>query len=347
MKAAILVEQRKPLVVDDVSVPQLQYGQVLVRIHASGICGAQLNEIDGAKGEDRFLPHLLGHEGGGVVEAVGPGVSIVRPGQHVVLHWRKGVGLQAPPPRYRWGKSFANAGWVTTFNESAVVSENRVTPIPEEVEPEIAALYGCAVTSGFGVINNDARVKIGESVAVFGVGGVGMCVVLGARLAGAHPIIALDTCSWKLELACSFGATQLVASGASGALDELRRAAGEEGVNVAVDTTGIAEVMELAYEATRPDGRTILVGVPWHHEKIRIDSMPLHFEKLITGSHGGDANPSRDIPRYLRLQKEHRFDLGKLISHRYELDDINEAIAAIREGKVLRAVIRMGESSGP
>ena len=213
MQAAILAAQRQPLVVDEVSLPErLEFGQVLVRVVYSGICGAQLNEIDGTKGPDPYLPHLLGHEGSGVVLEAGPGVKTVPAGQRVVMHWRKGRGIEAPTPRYRWRGQSLNAGWVTTFNQYAIVSENRVTPIPDGLELDVAPLLGCAVTSGLGVITNNARVRIGESVVVFGAGGVGLNVIQGAVLAGAHPIVAVDLYDAKLEFARKFGATHTINS---------------------------------------------------------------------------------------------------------------------------------------
>src|SRR5579862_6964716 len=147
MKAAILEALRAPLVLDDeVNVPDLECGQVLVEVHRSGICGAQIGEIEGRKGPDKFLPHLLGHEGGGIVLETGPGVTHVKQGDHVVLHWRKGAGIQAQPAKYQWNGRTVNAGWVTTFNEHAVISENRLTPIPKDIGFEVAALMGCAIT---------------------------------------------------------------------------------------------------------------------------------------------------------------------------------------------------------
>jgi Zn-dependent alcohol dehydrogenase len=341
MRAAILVEQQKPLVVGDVSLPKLDHGQVLVKVCYSGICGSQIGEIDGVKGKDPYLPHLLGHEGSGVVEDMGPGVTRLKGGQHVVLHWRKAAGIEASPSKYKWGKRTVNAGWVTTFNEYAIVSENRVTPIPQEFSLETATLYGCAVTTGFGVIHNDAMVKIGESVVVFGVGGVGLCVVLGARLASACPIIAVDIYRNKLDLAREFGATHVIDSAHEDVRETVHGVLGDAGADVAVDNTGVAKIMELAHELTGPRGRTIMVGVPRFDERIRIDSMPLHFGKVITGSWGGDANPSEDIPRYVRLQMSGRFNLDKIISHQFELDRINDAIEQLRTGEVVRAVVKM------
>ena len=161
MKAAILTENNQPLIVDDITLPDnLEFGQVLVDIHYSGICGAQINEIDAAKGPDKFLPHLLGHEGSGVVREVGPGVTTVKVDDHVVLHWRPSKGIQSPTPKYNWEGKVVNAGWVTTFNEQAIISENRLTVIPNNFDMKIAPLFGCAVTTAFGVVNNDAKIKL-------------------------------------------------------------------------------------------------------------------------------------------------------------------------------------------
>src|SRR3989338_8209890 len=282
MKAAILVGQKKPLVVEDIELPEnLEYGQVPVKMHYSGICGAQINEIDGVKGPDKFLPHLLGHEGSGIVERCGPGVSIVKPQDHVVLHWRKGNGIQSATPAYKWDNKKINAGWVTTFNEYAIVSENRVTPIPKNVDMKIAALYGCAITTGYGVVHNDSRLKSGESIAVFGVGGAGMSIILAASLASAYPIIAVDINDFKLKAAKEFGATHAINSLKEDVRKKILEYVSSEGVDVAVDTTGIKEVREQAYELTNKEGTTVLVGVPKAGEKICIDSFPLHFEKKI------------------------------------------------------------------
>mgnify|MGYP001614566926 CR=1 FL=1 len=344
MKAAILVEQKKLLVIDKVEIPILEYGQVLVKVVCSGICGSQIGEIDGAKGPDKFLPHLLGHEGAGVVLEIGPGVTKVKKDDHVVLHWRKGIGIESPTPRYKWGNKFVNAGWVTTFNEYAVVSENRLTPISDEIDFEVASLMGCAITTGFGVVNNNARVKIGESVVVFGAGGTGISIILGASLVSANPIIAVDIYREKLEFAKRFGATHLIDAKEKDIKEEIFKIVGKEGVNVVIDTTGIARVIEEAYEVTSAIGRTILVGVPPLGEKIKIYSLPLHFDKILTGSHGGEANPTTDIPKYLNLYKKECLKLKEIITDQFMLEEINTAIKELREGKILgRCIIRMGQ----
>ena len=343
MKAAILVEQCSPLVVAELAVPEsLSFGQVLVKVHYSGICGAQLNEIDGAKGQDKFLPHLLGHEGSGVVLDVGPGVTTVNINDHVVMHWRQSDGLQCQTPTYGWGDRQVNAGWVTTFNDYAVVSENRVTAIPEDFDMRLAPLFGCSVTTAMGVINNVAHLRIGQSMIVFGVGGVGLNIVQGADMVSANPIVAIDLKDEKLDMAKLFGATHCMNSTKVQSVDdEIRKIVGQAGADVVVDTTGIARVIEQAYDLTHPDGRTILVGVPHKGDNINIYSLPLHFKKILTGSHGGSAEPHLEIPRYIRLYRSGKMKLDGLITHEFSLDQINEAIELVRISKAGRVIINM------
>lgn len=343
MKAAILTGLRAPLVVSEVGLPEaLAVGQVLVKVHFSGICGSQLGEIDGAKGEDRFLPHLLGHEASGTVLETGPGVRHVRAGDKVVMHWRKGAGIEAAPPAYSWNGQKVNAGWITTFNEYAIVSENRVTPIPADSDLEVAALFGCAVTTGFGVIENNARVRIGESVVVFGAGGIGLNIVQAASLVSAYPIVAIDLHDRKLELARTMGATHSI----NGRDGDVRQAildiVGSAGVDAFVDNTGLPAIIELGYEITKPQGRVTLVGVPRKGSNVSIYSLPLHFGKGLAGSHGGEAVPQTDIPRYHDLYRAGRIRLRELITDQFQLDDINEAIEGMRTGKVAgRCLVRM------
>ncbi len=332
--AAILAAQREPLVIDEIELPpSLSFGQVLVRVRFSGVCGSQVGEIDGVKGPDPHLPHLLGHEGGGVVEAVGEGVSTVSAGDHVVLHWRPGTGVRAGTPSYSWRGERLNAGWVTTFNHHAVVSEDRVTAIPRHFPLDLAALLGCAVTTGFGVITRDARVMPGESVVVLGVGGIGLSVVQAAALASAYPIVAVDLHSNRLELARRVGATHAIDAGEEEADDALREIVGPAGADVCVETTGSGRVIERAVELTGPAGRTILVGVPGPGDRVNLHTLQFHFGKRLIGSHGGQAEPATDIPRLIRLVEAGLLDLGPLVSERAPLADVNGAIARIRGGE--------------
>lgn len=343
MKAAILVAQHAPLEIGELDLPgELAFGQVFVKVHFSGICGAQINEIDGAKGPDKFLPHLLGHEGSATVLEAGPGVKTVKKGDKVVLHWRQGSGVQSETPSYRWNGRKVNAGWVTTFNDCAIVSENRVTPIPENFDLRLAPLFGCAVTTAMGVVNNDAHVKIGQSVVVFGVGGVGLNTVQAAAMVSANPTVAIDLVGAKLEMARRFGATHCINPRAVTDLAaEVRNIVGQAGADVVIETTGNSRVIEQAYELTHADGKTILVGVPKKGDNISIYSLPLHFKKVLKGSHGGSAEPHLDIPRYIRLVEAGKLSLEGLVTHEFPLEKINEAIRLVRSGEAGRVLIAM------
>ena len=341
MKAAILVKQNSPLVVAEVEIPKLAVGQVLVKIECSGICGKQLDEISGKRGEDPYLPHLLGHEGGGIVVDVGPGVRKVKSEDHVVLHWMKGSGIDSAPPRFMWNGTVVSAGWVTTFSEYTVASENRVTPIPADVNLDIAALLGCAVTTGLGIVFNNAALKPGQSIAVFGVGGVGLNVVQGAALVNAYPIVAIDLHDHKLEQALAFGATHTVNSSRTDAEAILMELSQGRGFDATVDTTGNTNVFQTAYKTTTGTGKTIMSGVLHHQKPITIDAFPLHFGRQIIGSHGGDTQPDIDIPRYIQLYKLGKLKLDEQITHRYCLDEINEAVDVVRKGQAGRCVISM------
>jgi len=342
MKAAILTELNAPLVVAGLEPPgELSFGQVFVRVHYSGICGAQLNEIEGAKGPDKFLPHLLGHEGSGTVLDIGAGVRTVKKGDRVVLHWRPSAGLQAETPTYRWNGTRVNAGWVTTFNDHAIVSENRLTAIPDDIDLRTAPLFGCAVTTAMGVVNRDAAVQVGQSVVVFGVGGVGVNIVQSAHMVSACPIVAVDVVDSKLEWARKFGATHAFNGQDESLAAKIREVVGAGGADVVVDTTGRARVIEQAYDLTHADGKTILVGVPRKGDNISIYSLPLHFKKVLTGSHGGSAEPHVDIPRYIRLMKAGRMTLDGLVTHEFTLNEVNDAIDTVRCGEAGRVLLRM------
>jgi S-(hydroxymethyl)glutathione dehydrogenase/alcohol dehydrogenase len=336
--AAILVEQHKPLLVDDVEIPELSFGQVLVEVKATRLCGTQIGEIDGVKGVDRYLPHLLGHEAGGIVLEIGPEVRHVRRGQRVVLHWRPGVGIQAATPHYRLGGRTINAGNITTFQGLTVVSENRLTAIPDEVDFETAALLADTVTTGFGAVTRNARVEIGEAVVIVGVGGIGLGVVLGAHLAGAHPIIAVDVHDHKLAKARDFGATHTINSRTERLAEAVFDLLGGP-ADAVFDGTGRPAVIEECWRATGPRGRLVLVGVMPHDMKFSLNTLPLHFGKSLLGSEGGASLPHVDIPRYLRMLAAGKMDLTGMVSHRYPLQDINLAIDVMRSGESIHTII--------
>lgn len=351
MTAAIVEEFNKPLVVEQLEIPALKCGQVLVQVYCSGVCGAQLGHIAGVKVKKEFLPFLLGHEGGGEVIDVGSSVRHVKTGDRVVLHWRSGVGIESEFPKYtRQDGSTVGAGLVTTFNDYAVVSENRITRIPKDIPYEIAALMGCCVTTGLGLINNEAHLKIGESIAVFGCGGVGLSVIQGASMVSGNPIIAIDLSDDKLSLAKECGATHTINSRHIDVCSGIEKYIMDSPaiVDVCVDTTGNTECIEMAYNMTRAGGRTIMVGQPKPGQDFVFRNPVQHFNgKMLMDSEGGQTDPSTDINRYLGLYRQGKFDPEKLISLNIDkfffgLNEINRVLDMLRSGSILgRAIIRM------
>ena len=338
--AAILVEQRKPLVIDEVMVPALKRGQVLVEIHASRVCGSQIGEIDGVKGPDKFLPHLLGHEAGAVVLEVGPDVTHVAPGDRVVCHWRPGAGIDAGGSVYKWNGRDVNAGPITTFQKFAVISENRLTKVPAKTDFELCCLLADTLTTGFGIINNDAKVKAGESVVVFGVGGIGLGVVLGAKLAGANPIIGIDLHDHKLAKAAEYGLTYRINASRENAADCVKEILGGL-ADVTIDGTGNPKVIETAYDLAKlRGGRCVLFGVMPQDQRVSIHTLPLHFGRVLTGSEGGQSRPEVDIAEILRRLSSEKLDVASFVSHRGSLSELPQVIDGMRRGEVVHAIVR-------
>lgn len=333
-RAAILETLGAPLIVDEIEIPSPGIGQVLVRVHCSGICGKQIEEISAE--QDPHLPHLLGHEGGGVVEAIGEGVTYVKKGDHVVMHWRRGVGIESDFPKYIWHNRTIGGGLITTFNEYALVSENRLTPTWVGIPHEIAALMGCAVTTGLGVVFNEAKLKPGESIAVLGCGGVGLNIIQAASLVSAFPIYAFDIVQARLDMAKKFGAGEIINA------KEHRFFTGR--IDVVVDCTGQVGLIEQGLNITAPKGRMILVGLPHGKQSstIQIHDMRQHFTgKKIIFSNGGNSNPNTDIPHYLNLYRGGKLNLTDLITDRLPLNDINKAIGKMMIGDCGRCVVEM------
>lgn len=336
--AAILITQKQPLEIDEVEIPALRHGQVLVEMAVSRICGSQVGEINGVKGPDRYLPHLLGHEGGGTVLEVGPEVRHIKPGDRVVAHWRPGSGIEAGGSVYQRGSQKINAGNITTFQKHAVISENRLTVVPVDTDFEICALLADTLTTGFGVINNDANVHLGESVVIIGCGGIGLGAVLGAKLAGAYPIITVDLHDHKLEMAAAYGATHTINSSKNDFVEAARSILGGTS-DVVIDGTGLPAVLEKAYALTSPQGRCVIIGVMHHEQKLSLNTLPLHFGKRLFGSHGGSSKPADDIPRQLRMMKAGLFEPSGFVSHRFSLEEVNEGIAKMQSGEVIHGMI--------
>ncbi len=341
-EAAILVESGKPLKIEKIDLPEKLYdNQILVEIITSGICGAQINEIDAVKGPDKFLPHLLGHEGYGQVIQVGPKVNKVSKGDHIVLHWRAGSGNQSITPLYGWNGKVLHAGWVTTFNRHAVVSENRVTKIPIGYDKNFLPLLGCALTTALGVLKNEAKISPEDHVLIFGLGGVGNAVLQFSRMLGVKQITVVDIDVKKRALALKSGANFfIVFKSKMETLSILEKIFTQsEKPSVAIETTGHIDSIEICYESTADYSRIILVGVPAFGQKASFYTLPLHLGKTLSGSKGGSSKPEQDIPEILNILNGGLLNTDFFPTQTYPFSDINEAIADLREGIPFRPIL--------
>lgn len=339
--AAVLVETGRPLELVELTIPAPKPGQAIVEISFSGVCHTQLLESRGLRGEDRFLPHCLGHEGSGVVLETAPGTTRVKPGDRVILSWIKGSGANVAGTVYDWNGRAVNAGAITTFQRHAVVSENRLTVVPDGLPMATAALVGCAVPTGVGVVFNTAAARPGQSLAVFGVGGVGLCAVSAAAALSCDPIIAIDLLPGKLEAARRMGATHTV-DASSGDVVAAIRAICPNGLDIAIEASGRPPVMVQALTAVRPQGgAAVVLGNARFGETIAFDPQQLNQGKRLLGSWGGDSEPDRDYARYCRLLASRRIDVSPLLSTPYPLERINAALDDLEAGRAVRPLIDM------
>lgn len=339
--AALLVETGKPLVIAQIETPELKPGQVLVEIAFSGACGTQLMEVAGDKGEDKWVPHCLGHEGTGKVLEIGSAVTKVAPGDKVVLSWIKGAGQEAGGAVYQWDGNRVNAGGVTTFQRHAVVSENRLTPLPDGLGMEISVLLGCAAPTGMGAVLNVLGVRPGDTVAVFGTGGIGVNALMAAALSGASTVIGVDPVESRRKVALRFGATHCIDPTDGDVVAKIKETV-EGGVDLAVEATGIPAVIEQAVNSTRPQGgRAVVIGNARHGSNLSISPNVFNQGKSLMGTWGGDSVPERDYSRFARLLGSERFPVQELLSHPYRLEDINQALEDMREGRINRPLIDM------
>ncbi len=336
MKAAVLEKIDAPLAVRDVELTELKFGQVLVKVLVSGLCGAQLHEIRGHKGNAKFLPHLMGHEGCGIVEEVGLGVTTVKPGDKVVMHWRLGEGMEAPFPNYVLDGKTISSGKVTTLSEYSIVSENRVTTIPAETPDVLAAMLGCSLTTALGIIDNECDLKFGETVAIIGCGGVGLNLIQAANMRSVSKVYGVDINRKMIDLTYIMGANLFV----EGIMDI------ERSIDVIIDTTGIPQVIADAYKKLSPSGRLILVGQPAPGKSVELPNAVSMFDgtgKSVKATQGGGTIPHIDIPRYIELADRGILSYEQLHTDTFTLDEVNEAFDLLKSGNAGRIMIKIGE----
>lgn len=339
--AAVLEETGSPLSIKNIKLPSLQPGQVLVKVFFSGVCRSQLMEVRGYRGDDPWVPHLLGHEGSGVVIGIGDGVTKVRPGDEVILGWLKGEGIEAPGAKYECDNKIINSGRVTTFSNYTVVSENRVVKKPEGLPLDIAVLFGCALPTGAGMVLNELRPSSTECGAVLGLGGIGLASLIALSACQCKQIIAIDLSDEKLELAKRLGATHVINSAHHSVDHEIIKIA-PAGLDFCIESAGTVTTIEQGFSLIRKGGgRLIFASHPPEGDMIRLAPHDLISGKQIAGSWGGATQPDRDIPEMYMLIKNKGIPLECLLAKRYFLSEINQALDDLEAGRVFRPLIVM------
>jgi alcohol dehydrogenase len=362
MGAATPYAQSKPLAIEAVELDAPGAGEVLVKIAAAGLCHSDLSVINGDR--PRPTPMLLGHEAAGIVEALGPDVTDLQRGDHVVMVFVPSCGHCAPcaegrPALCEPGAAANTAGTLlsgarrlhrsgqplyhhlgcSAFAEYATVSRRSLVKIDPELPLSEAALFGCAVLTGVGAVVNTARMAMGQTAAVIGLGGVGLAAVLGAVCAGASRIVAIDLADDKLDLARDLGATDCFNAGADAIVDQVK-ASTRGGVDFAMEFAGSVKAMELAYKITRRGGTTISAGLPPPTHVLQVPHVNMVAEeRTIKGSYIGTCVPVRDLPRFIALYRQGRLPVDKLLTGRLKLDQINLGFDLLREGKAVRQVV--------
>jgi alcohol dehydrogenase len=352
----------RPLAIQEIDLDPPGQGEVLVRIAAAGLCHSDLSVINGDR--PRPMPMALGHEASGVVEAIGPGVSDLVEGDHVVMVFvpscghclpcaegrpalcepgavanTKGTLLAGERRISRGGTPINHHLGVSAFAEYATVSRRSLVKIDPELPLDEAALFGCAVLTGVGAVVNTARVPVGATVAVIGLGGVGLASLIGAVACGASQVVAIDLAEDKLAFAIQLGATDAFNASSPTCAEDVRAATGG-GVEYAFELAGSVKALELAYRITRRGGTTVTAGLPPPDRALSIPAVQLVAEeRTLKGSYIGTCVPSRDLPRYVALYRRGRLPVDRLLTHRLKLDEINEGFDRLNEGKAIRQVV--------
>jgi S-(hydroxymethyl)glutathione dehydrogenase/alcohol dehydrogenase len=352
MKAAVLYEVNKPLVIEEIDIDEPGPDQVMVKTVSAGICHSDLHQIEGRWPIN--VPVVLGHEGAGIVERVGEGVTYVQPGDHVVMNFKPFCGTcrfcQSGRPvlctqassdakhLHKGGQPIDDFLSVSSFAERMLAPESGVVKVRDDAPLDKLSIMGCAVATGVGAVVNTAKVEAGSSVAVIGIGGVGLSVIQGAALVGAYPIIAIDLLERKLGMAREFGATHFVNASEKNPVEAVV-ALTDGGADYAFEVIGSPEAISQAVDMVHPGGQAIMVGVSPFGSKTSIDTRKLLEERTIRGCVYGSIRPRVDIPRYIDLYMAGRLKLDQMVTRSFPLEGINEAFAAMKAGEVARSVI--------
>lgn len=339
--AAVLEKIGCPLSLKNIEIPKLLDGQVLIKILYSGVCRSQLMEVKGGRGNDPWIPHLLGHEGSGIVIGIGNGVTKVNLNDEVILGWIKGSGLEAPGAVYQCDNKKINSGRVTTFSNYSIVSENRLVKKPSSLSFDTAVLFGCALPTGAGMVFNEIKPKQNHSAIVLGLGGIGLSALLALKSKKLKSIIALDISNEKLRLAKQLGATHALNVGDADFSKKIQYLI-NDGVDFCIESAGTVSSIELGFSLIKKHGGKLLFAShPPEGDFIKLAPYDLISGKKIAGSWGGGTNPDFDIPVIYSAFARSRSNLEALITKKYSLDQINQALLDLENGEVFRPLIVM------
>lgn len=344
IKAAILHKLNTPLkIIEDVEIPALKEGQLLVKIKYAGLCHSQLMEAKGLRGEDKYLPHMLGHEGVGEIIDIGPKSKKFVVGDQVVLGWVKGLGLEGGPTKYKsQSLGTVNAGAVTTFSNYAVISENRLYKKPKGTPEKLAVLYGCALPTGVGLVLNDLKPKKDACIVVLGLGGIGLSALMACKKFLPKTLIAIDTEPAKLELAKELGATHTINIKDENLKDIILSLTNNNGSDYCIEAAGLVSTIETGFALIRRNGgELIFASHPKAGDMISLDPFELICGKSIRGTWGGSSQPDHDIEILGEMYRNGQLQLEKMLSHEYNLDNINKAMDDLQNKKIVRALITM------
>lgn len=372
IRAAVLERTGGELAVQELDLAPPGPSEVLVRLHATGVCHSDWNTVDGTA--ETRCPAVLGHEGAGVVEAVGAGVTRVGVGDRVALSWAPSCGecgeclrdlhhlcstawpamgtgglMDGTPRLSRAGEPVYHYSFLSTFAEACVVPERSCILIAPDVPFEIAGLVGCAVSTGVGAVWRTAGARPGDRVAVIGCGGVGLSAIMAAVAVGADPVVAVDVSPAKLEMAAGFGATAgVVAGGSPEETAAAVREASSGGVDYAIEATGRPDAMLAAFLSTRARGAAVLIGIPREDAVLALPALTIpRLERRVLGSMYGSTRPERDFARTLELYRSGRLPLDRLVTHRLPLEDVNDAFALMHSGDALRVILDLSLQGAP
>ena len=339
MRGAVLRQLNKPLSIENLEVPNISDGQVLVKLAYSGVCHSQIMEMEGKRGIDKWVPHLLGHEGSGYVEVTGPYTSKVKVGDRVGISWLKSCGKDAATPVYR-SHNFSdsvNSGKSTTFSEYTIVPENRVFKVPENISTLEAVLFGCAIPTGAGMVLNEHEPGFAENILVYGLGGIGLSALITIISLGFKNISVADISLQKLKIAKNLGVSKLYNLSEPMDRDDISA----RKFDSIYEAAGTIEGIEMSFSMLKDTGTLVFASHPEAGKKISLDPHELIKGKTIKGSWGGGSDPETVVQKFSEIRKSRGLDLNAFIGNIYSLDQINQALLDLKSGKVLRPIIKL------